>query len=197
MPRISALTSLTTADNADELPIVDVSASVTKKITRGDLLKAPLPTNAVTTAAITNGSVTEAKIDFSTFYTTAANAYVATSQTTASTSYVSLTTAQSVTVTVGASGKMIVGTTVSDAGNNTQNNQSRVSFELSGANTLAAGTAGRVAFYQAYVNNAAGSIAGTYFLTGLNPGSTTVTMRFSVGGGTGSFAGRNIWALPL
>lgn len=67
MPRISALPSLTTADNSDELPIVDVSASVTKKITRGDLLKAPLPTNSVTTAAITNASVTEPKIDFSSF----------------------------------------------------------------------------------------------------------------------------------
>lgn len=67
MPRISQLTSLTTADNSDELPIVDVSASVTKKITRGDLLKAPLPTNSVTTAAITDSSVTAAKLDLANF----------------------------------------------------------------------------------------------------------------------------------
>ena len=66
MPRISNLTSLTAADNSDELAIVDTSASVTKKITRGDLLKAPLPTNSVTTAAIANGAVTESKIDLTT-----------------------------------------------------------------------------------------------------------------------------------
>lgn len=63
MPRISALTALTTVDNADELAIVDVSASVTKKITRAALLSsAPLPNNTVTTAAIADGAVTTAKI---------------------------------------------------------------------------------------------------------------------------------------
>lgn len=66
MPRISQLPSLATADNADEIAIVDVSASTTKKITRGDLLKAPLPTNSVTTAAIADSAVTAAKIDFTT-----------------------------------------------------------------------------------------------------------------------------------
>ena len=40
MPRISQLPSLTEADNSDEIAIVDVSSSTTKKITRGDLLKA-------------------------------------------------------------------------------------------------------------------------------------------------------------
>lgn len=67
MPRISQLPSLTTAANEDELPIVDVSASTTNKITRGDLLKAPLPTDSVTTAAIANNAVTAGKIDFTTF----------------------------------------------------------------------------------------------------------------------------------
>ena len=41
MPRISQLPSLATADNADEIAIVDVSSSTTKKITRGDFLKPP------------------------------------------------------------------------------------------------------------------------------------------------------------
>lgn len=67
MPRISNLPALTTPDNSDELAIVDTSASVTKKITRGDLLKAPLPTNSVTTAAIADGAVTADKIDSTTF----------------------------------------------------------------------------------------------------------------------------------
>ena len=67
MPRISQLPSLTSADNADEIAIVDVSASATKRITRGDLLKSPLPTNSVTTAAVTNGAITADKLDFTTF----------------------------------------------------------------------------------------------------------------------------------
>ena len=67
MPRISNLPALTTPDNSDELAIVDTSASVTKKITRGDLLKAPLPTDSVTTAAITNGTITADKINTSSF----------------------------------------------------------------------------------------------------------------------------------
>ena len=66
MPRISQLPSLTAADNSDEIAIVDVSSSTTKKITRGDLLKAPLPANSVTTAAIQDGAVTSDKIDFAT-----------------------------------------------------------------------------------------------------------------------------------
>lgn len=67
MPRISQLQSLTAADNSDEIAIVDVSASTTKKITRGDLLKAPLPANSVTTAAITDGAVTSEKVNSATF----------------------------------------------------------------------------------------------------------------------------------
>lgn len=39
MPRISQLTSLTTVDSGDEFAVVDTSASVTKKATKGDLLK--------------------------------------------------------------------------------------------------------------------------------------------------------------
>ena len=66
MPRISQLPSLSAADNADEIAIVDVSASTTKKITRGDLLKAPLPANSVTTAAIANASITESKLNLTT-----------------------------------------------------------------------------------------------------------------------------------
>lgn len=71
MPRISSLTSLTVPANDDELPIVDVSASVTKKITRAALLSgAPLPNNTVTTAAITDGSITAVKTAFGGNYST-------------------------------------------------------------------------------------------------------------------------------
>ena len=42
MPRISGLPSLAAADDADEIAIVDVSSSTTKKITRGDLIKSKI-----------------------------------------------------------------------------------------------------------------------------------------------------------
>ncbi len=67
MPRISQLPNLTAADNADEIAIVDVSSSTTKKITRGDLLKSPLPTNTVTTAAVVDNAITAGKVDLTTF----------------------------------------------------------------------------------------------------------------------------------
>ena len=63
MPKISQLTALTVPDSGDELPIVDVSASTTKKITREDLLAgAPLPADTVDTQAIYDGAVTAPKI---------------------------------------------------------------------------------------------------------------------------------------
>lgn len=62
MPRISQLTALTTPANDDSLAIVDASASTTKKITRNDFLKgAPLPSNTVTTAAVSDGAITPDK----------------------------------------------------------------------------------------------------------------------------------------
>lgn len=65
MPKISQLSALTTPDSGDELAIVDVSTSTTKKITRTNLLKgAPLPADTVDTQSITNTSVTAPKIDF-------------------------------------------------------------------------------------------------------------------------------------
>lgn len=65
MPKISQLTALTVPDSGDELPIVDSSASTTKKITRTNLLKgAPLPADTVDTQAIDDGAVTAPKIDF-------------------------------------------------------------------------------------------------------------------------------------
>lgn len=64
MPRISQLTSLTTPDAADVVPIVDTSASVTKKISIADLLKSAISfitPGSITTAAIADGAVTPAK----------------------------------------------------------------------------------------------------------------------------------------
>ena len=63
MPRISQLPAKTVPASGDEIAIVEVATSTTKKITRADLLKgAPLPDNSVTTPAITNSSVTADKL---------------------------------------------------------------------------------------------------------------------------------------
>ena len=78
MPRISQLPAKTTPASGDEIAIVEVATSTTKKITRADLLKgADLPNDTVTTGAIKNGAVTTdkiadkavtaGKIDFTTF----------------------------------------------------------------------------------------------------------------------------------
>jgi hypothetical protein len=65
MPKISALPPMTTADAADEAPIVDTSVSTTKKWTL-TLLKTYLQslTSWITTAMINALAVTYAKIDF-------------------------------------------------------------------------------------------------------------------------------------
>ena len=63
MPRISQLPAKTTPASGDEIAIVEVATSTTKKITRADLLKgADLPNDTVTTGAIKNGAVTTDKI---------------------------------------------------------------------------------------------------------------------------------------
>lgn len=70
MPRISALPSLTTVDGADEQPVVDVSASTTKKATKADYLKdAPTYFNAssIPNSAHIDNSITSTKIDLTSY----------------------------------------------------------------------------------------------------------------------------------
>ena len=164
------------------------------------VLVAVVTTNA---SAITNitlpnhAPITASKLDFTTFWAGATSNYVATEQSTANQSYVSLATVQAITVTVGASGKLLVGINVADALNNTQHSQAWISFSVSGANTIAAGSGTVEAKYQAYAANAAGSIATTRLLTGLTPGSTTITMQFRASANTATFGQRLLWVLPL
>ena len=63
MPKISELPALTTANNNDAIAIVETSTATTKRITRGDLLKSPLPANAVNNQAIAEKAVTLPKIN--------------------------------------------------------------------------------------------------------------------------------------
>lgn len=120
---------------------------------------------------------------------------VTTQESTTSTSYVGLTTAQAVTVTVGASGLLLVGINF-EGRNSGADSLSIASFELSGANTLAAADANKA---QSRLTTATATqrIGVTKLLTGLTAGSTTVTMKFRTTAGTASFNDRHIWALPL
>lgn len=125
-------------------------------------------------------------------------ATVNTAESTGSTSYTDLTTVgPSVTVTVGASGKLMIIfgaliTTVSSGWFGV------VSPQLSGANTLAAADANSVQFGS---NSTAiyGQVSRTIILTGLNPGSTTVTLKYKSGqsGFTWQFSFRDVTVIPL
>lgn len=118
---------------------------------------------------------------------------LATGESATSTSYTGLATAQTVTVTVGATGKLLVIIGAGIVG--TGGNQSYVSFALSGANTLASADKNGVSTNTTTVD--ASQYDRTVLLTGLNPGSTTVTFQARVGGGTGTFKNRNLVAIPL
>ena len=63
MPRFADYPSSTAPNNGDLLVIKDVVSNSTKNITRENILKgAPLPNNTVTTAAVTDGSITSSKL---------------------------------------------------------------------------------------------------------------------------------------
>jgi len=125
----------------------------------------------------------------------AATAYVATSEDTASTTYADLTTTtDQVTVTIGPSGKVLVGIYAKQSNSTTAYTQT--TFELSGTNTLAANSIYGTSFYSpvAAVDNRCYVM---HLLTGLNTGSTTFKMKYKVNGGTGTWVDRRIWVMPL
>jgi hypothetical protein len=150
----------------------------------------------VTTPKIDNGAVIPDKLSLG-----LGSSVVATSETTTATSYTDLATAgPSVTVTVGANGILLI-IWGAEMANNTANAFAEMSFTLSGANTLAADDT-RALRFQAYAGGAIGEYSRVRILTGLNPGSTTVTAKYAVqtgggGSGTGTFLNREIFAIPL
>lgn len=134
----------------------------------------------------------DASIDADFLNTGAGAQYIVTSQTTTSTSYTDLSTAgPAVTVTIGANGLCLIGLYgyLANDGANT----SRMSFAASGANTIAADSAYAIE----NVGTSASKHGAVHLLTGLTPGSTVFTAKYSVSGGTGTFLNRRLFVVPL
>ncbi|ROP36293.1 hypothetical protein [Saccharothrix texasensis] len=131
--------------------------------------------------SVTERVITEANVD--------------TSQTTTSTSATDLTTVgPSVTVTTGTSALVLWSCEMT---NNTSGQVSLTDFVVTGASSRAASDATALKL----MPSAAGSYpnrSGVHtLLTGLTPGANTFTLKYWVGGGTGSFAYRRITVLGL
>lgn len=154
-----------------------------------------LADDAVATDKLADLSVTVGKlaggITPSKLATGAVNSEVVTAETTASTSFANLTTVQSVVVTIGTNGLLLVGysTQITNSGGGV----SSAAPALSGANTYAANIDDGVI----NVGTSLMSVGRTKLFTGLTAGSTTVTLKFYVSSGTGTFSRRALWALPL
>lgn len=113
-------------------------------------------------------------------------------ESTTSTSYTDLTTlGPAVTVTIGSTGKALVG--IYAAYSNASGNFALMSYAISGATTVAAtDTYALQANATSDVRNGAVTV-----VSGLNPGSTTFTAKYRVTAGTGAFNGRFLWVCPL
>lgn len=122
------------------------------------------------------------------------SAYNAGTQTTSSTSYTDLATVTEVTTTVGPSGCVLV-TFSAFQYPGTSGNFAYTGLAMSGANTLTASD--DVAAFSK-VNGSEAVDAYATILTGLNPGSTTFTLKHRINtGAAGSFSRRRIAILPL
>lgn len=123
----------------------------------------------------------------------AATAFVSTTETTTSTSPADLTTVgPTVTVEVGPSGRLLVAVSA-QARTSGAADYAYACVDVSGPTAVAAGIAKSV--------RAAGTLffggSFTQVLTGLTPGSYTVRAKYAVSAGTGTFANREINAVPL
>ena len=147
--------------------------------------------NSVVTTNITDDAVTVNKINLG-----EQGAAVATSQTTTSTSYADLgTVGPSVTVTIGSSGVALL-TMFTQAALTNSLEYILVSYEASGANTIAASDNRSAAFRTASTNQES-PLSYVVLLTGLTPGSTTFTMKYRVSAGTGTYQRRHMSVIPL
>lgn len=119
---------------------------------------------------------------------------VSADQATASTTYADLATAgPAVTVDIGPSGKALVSI---GAGMYTGATGKNVGVAISGATTRAAPDFGNTLRKDDATFTSKSALA--YLETGLNPGSTTFTMKYkSLGGTNGNFFDRTLTVVPL
>lgn len=152
---------------------------------------AVLATDVVETAKIKDGAVTAKKMSLG-----ASSAYTDTYETTTSSSYTSLTTSTSVTLNVNTAVLIII---AASASNSVTGGFSLISFEASGANTIAASdsNSAEVVINPVPANGYRFGISFSRVLTGLTPGSTTFSMRFKAVGGTAGFSRRSISVVPI
>jgi hypothetical protein len=123
-----------------------------------------------------------------------ANATVATAQTTASTSYTNLaTTGPQVSVATGPRALVLFASSID---NTVTNGASSVSVAVSGATTIAASGAWRLARDGVASTNTMRYGAAHLFTT-LNTGTNVFTMQYLVGSGTGTFSDRELVVLPF
>jgi hypothetical protein len=121
---------------------------------------------------------------------------VAATESTLSLVYTDLATGgPTVTVVVPASGRVLVTVTTAELGN-AGSTACFMSFAGSGANTIAADDSNAVI----QAGGAQQRASASSVLSGLNPGSTTLTAKYKVTGGGAascSFATRSIMSIPL
>lgn len=128
---------------------------------------------------------------------TAASAKVSTSQTRSSTSYGDLSTVgPSVNVSISPSGRLLVQVSAW-VQSNVAGDGGGMGVALSGANTSSADDTEAQIVYIGTANSLVAASKVT-LITGLTPGSTTVTAKYrSLFGGSAEFNLRHLWALPL
>ncbi len=120
-------------------------------------------------------------------------AVVATSQTTTSTSYADLATIGPQVSAVTSDRAVVF--FASDLDNTGVNGASSVSVAVSGATTISASAAWRIARDGAAAGNI-WRVGMAHLFTGLNAGTNTFTMKYTVGSGTGTFGNRELIVLP-
>lgn len=126
---------------------------------------------------------------------TATQHTVTTSETTSSTSFTNLTTnGPTLTVTTGKTAMVWFAARLS---NNTANFQSHASIKVTGASSISPHDNYGIRLDGQSGTGQAERIMGFFFTCSLNKGSNTFTMKYRVGGGTGTFANRHLIVMPL
>lgn len=185
--KITELPTLATADNDDLIPIVDISGSVTKKVTASGL-------GAAVAAGLPNSSISPSKLNIAPTSNATANA---SSITTASTTYISGTSSTSVAIGVNGLALVFI---QSDVASNSDGTQPCISFTASGSNTIVADDEKSVSLTRASSSGAEiGTASGAFLLSGLAAGNTTFTLAVKRYAGTGNaiFRKRSITVIPF